>query len=394
MLTAVEARRLVEQARSELIELTQALIKTPTPNPPGQEEQAALILKSKYDAEGLKAELIPESRGRANIVTRLPGTGTAPSLLYDGHLDTVGPGDESAWTDPPYSGIIKDGRLWGRGASDMKAGVAAEAMAAILAYRAGIELAGDLIVASTCGEEMDNLGAHTLRNTGQLKGVGGIIIAEPSANELFIAEKGTLWVEITTFGRTSHGSAPHMGINAVEKMLDLLADLRYFRSSDDKHPLLGEGTASLNILNGGFKTNVVPDRCTAIFDIRTVPGRSHQDIVTALKTKLEQVHTADKDFRAELKVIKDLPSVSTPESDNLVRLAQTVSRELWNREAKVGGISGYTDAAVLTPGTNIPFLIFGPGEMATAHQSNEYVDIEKLTDATVFLLLLAATWGR
>ncbi|NLG86144.1 MAG: M20 family metallopeptidase [Firmicutes bacterium] len=394
MLTAVEARRLVEQARSELIELTQALIKTPTPNPPGQEEQAAWILKSKYDAEGLKAELIPESRGRANIVTRLPGTGMAPSLLYDGHLDTVGPGDESAWTDPPYSGIIKDGRLWGRGASDMKAGVAAEAMAAILAYRAGIELAGDLIVASTCGEEMDNLGAHTLRNTGQLKGVGGIIIAEPSANELFIAEKGTLWVEITTFGRTSHGSAPHMGINAVEKMLDLLADLRYFRPSDDKHPLLGEGTASLNILNGGFKTNVVPDRCTAIFDIRTVPGRSHQDIVTALKTKLEQAHTADKDFRAELKVIKDLPSVSTPESDNLVRLAQTVSRELWNREAKVGGISGYTDAAVLTPGTNIPFLIFGPGEMATAHQSNEYVDIEKLTDATVFLLLLAATWGR
>lgn len=394
MLTTAEARRLVEQARSELIELAQALVRTPTPNPPGQEEQAALILKAKYDAEGLKAELIPESRGRANIVMRLPGAGTASALLYDGHLDTVGPGDESAWTDPPYSGIVKNGRLLGRGASDMKAGVAAEAIAAILAHRAGIELAGDLIVASTCGEETDNLGAHTLHDSGRLEGVGGIVIAEPSANELFVAEKGALWVEITTFGRTSHGSAPHLGINAINKMLDLLADLRDFRPSDNEHPLLGEGTASLNILNGGFKTNVVPDRCTAIFDIRTVPGRSHQDIVAALKTELERAHTADKSFRAELSVVKDLPSVSTPAGDNLVRTAQATGRELWNRELKVGGISGYTDAAVLTPGTNIPFLIFGPGEMVTAHQPNEYVDLEKLMDATAFLLLLAARWGR
>ncbi|HHV08064.1 MAG TPA: M20 family metallopeptidase [Firmicutes bacterium] len=394
MLTAGEARRLVEQARSELVDLAKALVKVPTPNPPGQEEQAALILKAKFEAEGLKPELIQESEDRANIVVRLPGAGKAPALLYDGHLDTVGPGDESEWTDPPYSGSIKNGRLLGRGASDMKGGVAAEAMAAILAYRAGIELAGDLIIASTCGEETDNLGAYTLRNSGWLNGVAGIVIAEPSSNELLIAEKGALWVEITTFGRTSHGSAPHLGINAINKMLDLLADLRYFCPSSDKHPLLGEGTASLNVLNGGFKTNVVPDRCTAIFDIRTVPGRTHEDIITALKTELELAQTSDKDFRAEFKVVKDLPSVSTHEDNGLVRLAQTTGRELWDREPELKGISGYTDAAVLCPGTNIPFIIFGPGDMATAHQPNEYVELEKVVDATAYLLLLAAKWGN
>lgn len=394
MLSAAEARRLVDQARSELIDLAQALVKIPTPNPPGQEEQAALLLKAKFEAEGLKPEVLPESQGRANIVLRLPGTGKAMSLLYDGHLDTVGPGDESVWSENPYSGNIKNGCLLGRGASDMKAGVAAQAMAAILLHRAGIELAGDLMVASTCGEETDNLGAHTLRNTGRLEGVGGIVIAEPSANELFIAEKGALWVEITTFGRTSHGSAPHLGINAISKMLDVLADLRHFRPSADKHFLLGEATASLNLINGGFKTNVVPDRCTAVFDIRTVPGRPHQDIITSLKTELELAQTSDAEFRGELKVVKDLPSVSTAEDNSLVKLAQNVGREIWNREMKPAGISGYTDAAVLVPSTQIPFIIFGPGDMKTAHQPNEYVEIEKLVDAATFLLLLAAKWGR
>lgn len=394
MLTAPEARRLVENVRSELIDLAQELVRTPTPNPPGQEEKAALILQSRFEAERLKTEMIPESDGRANIVMTLPGAGKAPTLLYDGHLDTVGPGDEGAWSDPPYSGLIKNGRLLGRGSSDMKAGVAAQAMAAILAHRSGIELAGDLVVASTCGEETDNLGAHTLRNTGRLEGVGGIVIAEPSSNEVFIAEKGTLWIEISTFGRTSHGSAPHLGINAIGKMLDLLVDLRHFKPGGDKHPLLGEATSSLNLINGGFKTNVVPDHCTAVFDIRTVPGRSHQDIISALKSELKLAQASDKNFRAELKIAKDLPSVSTAEDHKLVKLAQDIGRELWNRELKPAGISGYTDAAVLVPGTQIPFIIFGPGDMKTAHQPNEYVEIEKLVDATAFLLLLAAKWGK
>lgn len=391
MLKKEDATRLAQDAKSELVSLTQQLIRTPTSNPPGNEEQAATILFQKFQAEGIAAELIPEEAGRADVVARLKGTG-APALLFDGHLDTVPPGDETAWTHSPYSGALDQGRIYGRGTSDMKGGIAAQVMAAVLAKRAGIQLAGDLIVAATCGEEVDNLGAHTLKNAGGLNHVGAIVVGEPSNNEIFIAEKGALWLEITTFGRTAHGSMPHLGINAIWKMHTFMDKMKGFKPSNDQHPLLGEATFSLNTMNGGFKTNVVPDRCTTTWDGRTIPGKSHADIVAAVQDQLTQLQNTDPEFKGEVKVIKDLPSVDTPSNHSLVKLAQQLGQELWGRELTPGGVNYYTDAAVLVPGLNLPFIIFGPGEPGLAHQPNEYVDVEKLVAATAFYLLLASRW--
>lgn len=391
MLKKEDATRLAQDAKSELVSLTQQLIRTPTSNPPGNEEQAATILFQKFQAEGIAAELIPEEAGRADVVARLKGTG-APALLFDGHLDTVPPGDETAWTHSPYSGALDQGRIYGRGTSDMKGGIAAQVMAAVLAKRAGIQLAGDLIVAATCGEEVDNLGAHTLKNAGGLNHVGAIVVGEPSNNEIFIAEKGALWLEITTFGRTAHGSMPHLGINAIWKMHTFMDKMKGFKPSNDQHPLLGEATFSLNTMNGGFKTNVVPDRCTTTWDGRTIPGKSHADIVAAVQDQLTQLQNTDPEFKGEVKVIKDLPSVDTPSHHSLVQLAQQLGQELWGRELTPGGVNYYTDAAVLVPGLNLPFIIFGPGEPGLAHQPNEYVDVEKLVAATAFYLLLASRW--
>lgn len=393
MLNAQDAIRLAKEAQSELVSLTQELIQAPTSNPPGNEEKAAAIILQKFQSEGITAELIPETPGRANIVARLNGATKAPALLFDGHLDTVPPGDEDAWTHSPYSGALDQNRIYGRGASDMKGGIAAQVMAMLLAKRAGIQLPRDLIIAATCGEEVDNLGAHTLRNAGGINDVGAIVIAEPSNNEIFIAEKGTLWLEITTFGRTAHGSMPHLGVNAIWKMHAFMEKMKGFKPSADKHPLLGEASFSLNTVDGGFKTNVVPDRCTTTWDGRTVPGQSHADIVASIQDQITQLQNSDAQFKGEIKVIKDLPSVDTAPDNPLVQLAQQVGQELWSRELTPGGVNYYTDAAVLVPGLNLPFIIFGPGEPGLAHQPNEYVEVEKLVAATTFYLLLASRWG-
>jgi succinyl-diaminopimelate desuccinylase len=392
-MTPEEARRWAEEARDEIVALTQALIRTPSPNPPAREEVVAKVLQEKFRAAGLAAELVALGEGRANVVARLPGNRQAPALLYDGHLDTVPPGEASAWRHAPYSGELEGGRLYGRGASDMKGGVAAQAMAAILAHRAGLTPAGDLIVAATCGEETDSAGAHAFRRAGGLEGVGGVVIAEPSANELFIAEKGALWLEITTYGRTAHGSMPHLGVNAIWKMHKVLGALAHFRPSADKHPLLGEGTVSLGTLEGGIKTNVVPDRASATFDLRTVPGRPHEEIVTAVEDLLGRLRVDDPELKAEVKVIKNLPSVATAADEPIVRLARQVGLDLWGRDLLPQGVNYYTDAAVLVPEGQIPFLIFGPGAPTLAHQPEEHVEVEKLVEATAFFLLFAARWG-
>lgn len=392
MITPEEARRLAEEARDEIVALAQALIRTPSPNPPAQELKVAQVLEEKFRAAGVAAELKPQGAGRADVIARLKGKGEAPALLYDGHLDTVPPGEASAWKHDPYGGQLEGGRLYGRGASDMKGGVAAQAMAAILAHRAGLTPAGDLIVAATCGEETDSLGAHFLRQSGGLEGVGGVVIAEPSANALFIAEKGALWLEITTHGRTAHGSMPHLGINAIWKMHKLLSALADFRPSTDRHPLLGEATISLNTLEGGFKTNVVPDRATATFDLRTVPGRPHAEIVAAVQEHLDRLAAADPEFKGEVKVIKDLPSVATAADEPIVRLARQVGHDLWSEDLLPQGVNYYTDAAVLVPEGKIPFLIFGPGTPSLAHQPEECVEVDKLIAATAFFLLFAARW--
>ncbi|HHY93345.1 MAG TPA: M20 family metallopeptidase [Firmicutes bacterium] len=392
MIAPEEARRLAEEARDEIVALAQALIRTPSPNPPAQELKVAQVLEEKFRAAGVAAELKPQGAGRADVIARLKGKGEAPALLYDGHLDTVPPGEASAWKHDPYGGQLEGGRLYGRGASDMKGGVATQAMAAILAHRAGLTPAGDLIVAATCGEETDSLGAHSLRQSGGLEGVGGVVIAEPSANALFIAEKGALWLEITTHGRTAHGSMPHLGINAIWKMHKLLSALADFRPSTDRHPLLGEATISLNTLEGGFKTNVVPDRATATFDLRTVPGRPHAEIVAAVQEHLDRLAAADPEFKGEVKVIKDLPSVATAADEPIVRLARQVGHDLWSEDLLPQGVNYYTDAAVLVPEGKIPFLIFGPGTPSLAHQPEECVEVDKLIAATAFFLLFAARW--
>ncbi|MFN0074743.1 MAG: M20 family metallopeptidase, partial [Chloroflexota bacterium] len=255
---------------AQLVALTRELIQVDSINPPGNEQAVAELLAARAREWGLQAEIRDVAPGRPNVVIKLAGTGAAPTLLYLGHLDTVPPG-EVPWIYPPLSGELADGRIWGRGAADMKGGLAAMLVAMATLKRAGVALPGDLVLVAVVGEEVDCAGSkHFLADHG-MDNVGWLVISEPTAMDFVVAHRGALWVEATTYGKTAHGSMPHLGVNAILGMLELVHRLRGWEHPWSPHPLLAPPTLSVNTIEGGVKTNVSPDTCRATIDMRTLP---------------------------------------------------------------------------------------------------------------------------
>ena len=255
---------------SEVLELTQELVRTETINPPGRESRAAMILAARLEAAGFEVERHPLADGRDNVVARLPGSGGGRALCMTGHLDTVPLGHEE-WEHDALSADVDGDRLHGRGSSDMKGGVAAiviaaERVAALGRGEAGLELV--LCAAEETGCE----GARALVDAGVLGEAGAVLVAEPTSNYPCVAHKGVVWLEASTTGRAAHGSMPHLGENAIFKLAPALAALESFDFGGPEHELLGKPTLSVGTVAGGMNINSVPDWATAGIDVRTVPG--------------------------------------------------------------------------------------------------------------------------
>ena len=263
---------------AELVGLCRDLVRFRSVNPPGDELEIAQYVADFLRDAGLAVEVIPHTPTRASVLARLEGSGEMPALLYTGHLDVVPVGAEE-WRHDPFGGEVVAGKLWGRGSSDMKGGDAAMIVAAKVLAEANIRLRGDLLLAFTAGEEHDMLGAAVIAARSDLAPVQAVVVAEPSYNDVYVAEKGVLWLKITTYGKTAHGSMPHLGQNAVMMMMAFLSELDSLAVPYEEHPLLGGFTRSINTIGGGVKINVVPDRCEATIDQRTVPGQDHAAIV-------------------------------------------------------------------------------------------------------------------
>jgi len=377
--------------KNEVVELLQKMIKTKTVNPPGDEKLLAELLSEGMKSFGMEVEIVSLGGERANVVGRLKGTGAGKNLLFNGHLDTVPPGDIE-WEYGPFSGEVVDGRIYGRGSADMKSGLAAMIIAAKALKKSNIQLKGDLIIAGTAGEETDSVGAWDFQNKGGLENVGAIVIGEPSSCGINIAEKGAFWVEITTYGKTAHGAFPDKGINAISHMNALLGELFQYKFTYEENELLGYPTINISTINGGVKTNVVPDKCSITIDIRTVPGMKHEDILKDIEEIIIKLGRNIENFNAEVKVLNDRPAVETQKNHHLVILAQRVLEEQFGRIEKPKGVNFYTDASVFLPQTNLPAIFYGPGDADMAHQPNEYVKIEKLHEATLFYIEMARNY--
>jgi len=370
-----------------IVELTQEMVRTETVNPPGNELALAEPLATRLTALGFEPRILPFQGRRANLLCRIPGSGTKPALILSGHLDTIPFGNEP-WEHHPLSAAVVDGKIHGRGTSDMKGGNAALIAAAHAILRAGVSLQGDLILAFTAGEEVDSIGAATLVREGELKGIGALIIAEPSNLQTYIAEKGALWLEALTKGKAAHGSSPHLGKNAIIPMADFIQKVLRLNLPHRPHPILGGPSLNVATINGGVKTNVVPDRCRLTLDFRTVPDQEHDEIVKVVEGLLKEA-AANGSVEAELSIINHRLPVETSPTDPFVTLFQKAAGEVMGQAPPLGGAAYYTDGAVFVPALKVPMVIFGPGDAALAHQVNEWVEIEKLKIASRVYALAA-----
>jgi succinyl-diaminopimelate desuccinylase len=360
-------------AGSEVAALAQELIKIDTTNPPGGELTVAVLLAERLRAAGIISELQCFAPGRANLVSRRRGRGTQGALMLSGHLDTV-PADEPAWKVPARDGVIRDGRLYGRGALDMKGSVAAMVVAYECLCASEEVPAGDIVLALTAGEETDSVGAAALCASDLLAGVEATLIGEPTDFGVGIGHRGALWVRVEADGVPAHGSQPDAGVNAVRALLDWLHPFSSIESLVDR--AVGgnaTGTVSLNMIGGGNAPNVIPGKAYALLDFRTVAGHDHAAILGALSRRGEGI---------ELTILRDAPPIAIDANDPLV-VAALAAVDKCGVSPRVRHMSYVTDGSVFVAELAVRAVILGPGSEAGAHIHDESIGLSDLTAAAL-----------
>jgi succinyl-diaminopimelate desuccinylase len=340
------------------------------------EIRTSQVLKDYLSPLGIETKVDCFNDKNANFTARLAGSGDKPALLFAGHLDVVG-AEQKAWTFPAFEGIEQDGKVCGRGATDMLGGLASVAAAMAEIVQEKHVLKGDLIFVATAAEETDSSGVKRfLRTDGQTLGpLSGILVPEPTALEVMRAHRGILWLEITTAGKTAHGSMPHLGINAIEKMTAFLNLFKNYHVPHQPHPLLGGCSVSVNKIVGGQATNIIPDRCSVQIDIRTLQSQAHNAIVQDVQRLLEQLRRQDINFNAEITVLRSVPAMETDENDPFLK---AVCKAVGVNKA---GAVGFTTDGPWFAKLDAPVVVFGPGDPQMCHKPDEYIEVEQLEKA-------------
>jgi succinyl-diaminopimelate desuccinylase len=370
---------------STVLELTRELVRTETINPPGDESRVADIVGARLEGAGLEVERHPLAEGRDSLVARWRGSDGRPALCLTAHLDTV-PLGRAEWDHEPLAGELDGGRVYGRGASDMKGGLAAivtaaERVAALGRGQAGLELV------LCAGEETGCEGARALAAGGPLGDVGAVLVAEPTSNYPCVAHKGVVWIDASTRGRSAHGSMPHLGDNAVYKLARAITELERFDFGGPEHDLLGAPTLSVGTVAGGVNINSVPDGATAGVDVRTVPGLDGDEVIARLGDLLGE------EVRLDRRV--DLPPVATDPRDPWVEEVFELMEPVIGERPAPRGLAYFTDAAALTPAYGTPpTVICGPGDADQAHQTDESCSVELLDAAAESIFEIARRWCR
>ena len=383
-----QERALAALDEDMLVQLTQDLVRIRTINPPGDEAKAATFVADWMKQNGLAAELVPHAEdGRASVVGGLDGQGERRAVLFSGHLDTVPAGDN--WEHEVLAADIDDGKIWGLGTTDMKAGVAAMLVAMRAVKQSGAALKGNLLFAGTAGEEIESMGARELVREQRLDDVGFMVIGEPTANRVITAEKGVLWLELQAKGQTAHGSMPHLGVNAIAHMSRLLEALQAEDIPYETHPLLGDFTMNIATIEGGVKTNVVPDACRVTIDTRTVIGQDHQQIMDTVRQLVDRLCADDPTLHIEVRAINERIPLDIPFDDPYVQTFAR-QRDLVTGDTSVPTAATFaTDGSVFVPAYDAPMVICGPGLPEKAHQPNEYVEISRLVESARIYTLAA-----
>lgn len=368
----VDCRRKVDYMEEPaLTDLLRRLVQAES-TPAKGEAAAAEVLADWFARQGVDCAVDRWDGKRANAFARVKSTGERPALLFVTHLDVVSPGEEE-WTNPPFAAVEQNGRIYGRGTTDMKGGIAAVAEAIREVVHAGTALKGDILFAATAGEETDSEGVvRFVEGHEPFPPLAGIVVPEPTDMAVITAHRGLFWLKITTRGRAVHSSAPERGINAIGSMRHVLDALEQYEVPFERHPRLGPCSMSVNTIRGGEAMNIVPDRCTLGVDIRTLPGQNHEAIRSDLERMLAGLKGNVPAFDAELTVERSVGAMETDPDCPFVRtFCSAIDVDLTNV------VSFTTDAPHLTP-LGAPIVVCGPGKGQMCHQVDEFITIDDL----------------
>ena len=373
--------------REELEQLAADLVAIESTNPdlvPGGsgEEAIARFVAGWAERAGLEATLDEVAAGRWNAVAVARGSGGGATLLLNAHMDTVG----TAGMDVPLEPRVENGRLYGRGAYDMKTSLAAILLTAARAARLGLR--GDVVVAAVADEEVASVGSTAVARAVR---ADAAIVAEPTGERVAIAHRGFVWLEVETAGVAAHGSRPDLGVDAIAKTGRILTGIeeldRRLRASPT-HPLLGSGSLHASLIEGGTELSTYPARCVVRAERRTVPGESRESVEAELRDVVARAATADPELRAEARATFVREPFEVDASAAIVAAVRRAAAGALGREPEVVGVPFWTDAAIFS-GAGIPTVVFGPlGEGAHAHV--EWVDLDSAARCAEVYLAVAA----
>jgi acetylornithine deacetylase len=367
----------------DVLQLTRELVAIDSVNPslvPGAAGEGAIAdwLASYLQRAGFDVEVDEVAPGRPNVVAMAERSGAGPTRMLCGHTDTVGVEGMSS----PFSPILRDGRLYGRGSQDMKGGLAAMIAGAARWLNGARQGAGRVVLAAVADEEYASLGAEAVARRWH---ADEAIIPEPTGMAVAITHKGFSCVDVVTHGRAAHGSRPADGIDAVLLMGRVLARLDSLNrelQSRSPHPRLGTGSLHAGRIVGGTELSVYPARCSLQVERRTLPGEPLDIALTEVGTILDQLGQSDPAFRADVTLLLARPAYGIDERHPLpVALRQLAAAV--GRDASITGMSFWTDAALLGA-AGVPTVLFGP-RGAGLHGADEHVVVEDLeTCARIF----------
>ena len=379
-------------ARGDAVSLARSLIKIDSRNPtlapdsPGEAE-CARFLASVLDDWGFSVELLESTSGRPNVVARIGPAGT-PALMLNGHLDVVG---VEGMVHQPFSAELRDSRIYGRGSSDMKAGIAA--MCAAAATMAGSDCDRQILVTAVVDEEYESLGMRALISAGIR--ASAAIITEPTKLAICPAHRGFVWMDVVFRGRAAHGSRYELGIDAITHAGLVLAELEKLERTRDagtRHPLLGRGSLHASTIRGGVGMSTYPEECTLAIERRTLPGETSQKALEEVTDACAAVRVNHPQLDARVTLTTaQLPSDVPVDAAIVERLRGAMERE--NLPVRIEGLSAWTDAALLNE-AGVPTICFGPGDIALAHAAEEFVQVEEIDVAKRVLTRVVRDWCR
>jgi succinyl-diaminopimelate desuccinylase len=373
-----------EQLREEeLLEILTDLVKVPSENPPGDEREVFEVSKKWLDKLGFESEVFEATEGRINLIATKTWEREGRTVIWSGHYDVVPAGDLKLWRYPPYEPTVIENRIYGRGTADMKGAIASALEAVAILRRTGEQPRGKLVFILSADEETSSrLGMDYLTEKGIIhKGSGdAAIVGEPTGLDVLIAEKGYVWLKISTVGRAAHGSTPELGINAIEKMSKVILKLESMKLKGN-HAILGKPTHNIGTIEGGTKINVVPDCCAITIDRRTLPEENAEKVVEDYEQVLDRLQHEDKDFQAEVEMFDYANASEISPEEEVVKLAQQAVASVTDKNPNLGGLSGASDARFLINRCGIPTIICGPGSFKQAHVADEYTTVPEIADA-------------